>query len=209
MSPRTLLAAAVLALPALAPAAQAQTTFGLTAGLNVATLSGDDAPDGLDPRLGFSGGVFANVPIGYSGAFVQPEVRYSMKGAADGSDDSNSDATLAIDYIEVPVLLGYATPVTQSGLMLGAYAGPSVGFKVRESLDVNSGVGSGSIDSDVIKSLDVGAAVGATVGAGPFGIDARYTFGLTNILDSGSDSDLRNGAFTIGATYRFGGTGRR
>ena len=205
MSPRTLLAAAALALPALAPAAQAQTTFGVAAGLNVSNLSGDDAANSLDPRLGFSGGLFANAPLGTSGVYVQPEVRYSMKGATDGTNNSNNDATFAIDYLEIPVLVGYAAPVTQNGLMVGAYVGPSLGIKLRENLST----GVGSLDSDIIKTTDVGAAVGATVGAGPFGVDARYTFGLTNILDSGNNSDLRNNAFTIGATYRFGGTGRR
>ena len=198
MSPRTLLAAAALALPALAPAAQAQTTFGLTAGLNVSDLTGDDAILGsTDPRLGFSGGVFANAPIGTSGLYVQPEVRYSMKGVSDGS--AATSGGIDLDYIEVPLLLGYATPVTDSGLMVGGYVGPAVAFKVRERPD--AGV-------DLFESTDVSAAFGVTVGAGAFGVDGRYTLGLTDAYKPDPVS-LRNGTFTIGATYRFGGTGRR
>ncbi len=198
MSPRTLFAAAVLALPALAPAAQAQTTFGLRAGLNVSDLTGDDALLGdTDPRLGFSGGVFANVPVGRSGLYVQPEVLYSMKGVTDGA--SGSDDEIQLDYVEVPLLLGFATPVTDSGLMVGGYAGPAIAFKVRERPD--AGV-------DLFESTDVGAAFGVTVGAGAFGVDGRYTLGLTDAFKPDGIS-LRNGAFTIGATYRFGGSGRR
>ncbi len=207
MSPRTLLAAAALALPALAPAAQAQISYGARAGLSVSTLSGSDAPDNTDPRLGFSGGIFATAPLGTSGAFVQPEVAYTMKGVK-AADDGTNSGTIAVDYLEIPVLVGYAMPVTQSGLMLGAYAGPALGVKLRESADFRYNGGSTSADLDVFKDIDLGAAVGATVGAGAFGVDARYTFGLTNAIDV-DNTTVRNGAFTIGATYRFGGTGRR
>ena len=199
MSSRLLLAVAALAAaPLLAPAAQAQAVFGVRAGLNVSDFTGDDAPANADPRLGFSGGVFAHAPIGASGLYVQPEVLYSMKGVT-----SDNDGTLAVDYVEVPLLLGYAIPVTQTGLMLGAYAGPALGIKVGESISQNFGTITGSRDSDVFEDLDIGAAVGATVGAGAFGVDARYTFGLMNALDV-ADSSLRNGAFTVAATYRFG-----
>ena len=198
MSPRLLLfAAAVLA----APAAHAQATFGIKAGLNVSDLTGSDAPRNTDPRLGFAGGVLANIPVGTSGAYVQPEVLYSMKGVT----GSNGDGTLALDYVEVPLVLGFAAPVTDSGLLVGGYAGPALAFKVRESVDFDTDFGSGSIDSDVFKDTDVGGALGVTVGAGAFGIDGRYTFGLTNALDTDIDDDsARNGVFTIAATYRFG-----
>ena len=198
MSPRHLLAlGALVAAPLVSPAAQAQTTFGLRAGLNVSDLTGDDAPTNSDPRLGFSGGVFANAPIGASGLYVQPEVLYSMKGVTD------DDATLALDYVEVPLLLGYAVPVSQNGLMFGAYAGPALGVKVRENLSQDFGTITGSADSDLFEDPDLGAAVGATVGAGAFGVDARYTFGVLDALEP-EGSEVRNGAFTIAATYRFG-----
>ncbi len=201
MSTRSLLVA--LAALAAVPAASAQTAIGLRAGLNVSDFSGDDAPANTDPRLGFAGGLFARVPVGASGLYVQPEVGYSMKGVS-AEDGSGSDATIAVDYIEVPLLLGYATPVTVSGLMLGAYAGPALGIKARESLDLNGNGGSGSVDSDVFNDLDVGAAFGVTVGAGAFGVDGRYTLGLTNALDTNDDADVRNGVFTIAGTYTFG-----
>ncbi|HEX8298091.1 MAG TPA: porin family protein [Rubricoccaceae bacterium] len=205
MSPRTLLLAATafVALPALAPAADAQTAFGLRAGLNVSDFSGDDAPDNTDPRLGFAGGLFARVPVGASGLYVQPEVSYSMKGVT-GEDGNGGDATIAVDYVEVPLLLGIATPVTDSGLMVGGYAGPALGIKVRESVDFSVGGSSGSIESDVFNDLDVGAAFGVTVGAGPFGVDGRYTLGLVNAIDANEDADVRNGVFTIAGTYTFG-----
>ena len=171
MSPRTLLLGAALLA---APVASAQTAFGLKAGLNVSDLTGDDV-GGSEPRLGFTGGAFVNVP--FTPAFsVQPEVIYSQKGVSTEDDD----ATLEVDYVEVPVLLKYAVPVTETGLTLGAYAGPALGFKISE--EVSSAFG-GSADTDLFKSTDVGAALGVTVGAGPFAVDGRYTLGLSSAID--------------------------
>jgi hypothetical protein len=175
------------------PVAHAQVSFGLKAGLNVSSFSGSDAPNNTDPRLGFAGGVTADVPLGMSGLAFRPEVLYTMKGV----QSANGNTTLAVDYIEVPALLAYEAPVTYSGLRLGAYAGPTLAFKVRESLDGRLG----SVNADVFNSTDVGAAFGATAGAGAFSVDARYTLGLTDAADNLS---LRNNAFTISGVYRFG-----
>ena len=193
MSPRTLLLAAA-AFAAL-PAAQAQTTFGLRAGLNVSDFSGDEIP-GSQPRLGFTGGAFVNLPVGASGLSVQPEVSYSQKGV----DGDNNNVEYRVDYIEVPILLRYQTVVTDSGLMVGGYAGPALGFKVSEELAGNAG----AIDTDLFKSTDIGAAFGVTVGAGAFGVDGRYTLGLSDATNDASPDDLRNGVFSIAATYTFG-----
>lgn len=197
MSTRSLLlAAAVLAAPALAPSVQAQASFGLRAGLNVADLTGDNLP-GTKPRLGFTGGAFANLPVGASGLSFQPEVSYSQKGVS----SDNSGTEYRVDYVEVPILVRYDVPVTDSGLMLGAYAGPAIGFKVSEEVSGNLG----SVNTDLFKSTDVGAAFGVGVGAGPFGVDGRYTLGLSRATDDGSGFDVKNGVFSVAATYSFGG----
>lgn len=193
MSPRSLLLA-VVALIAV-PASSAQTSFGLRAGLNVSDLTGDDLGN-TEPRLGFTGGAFVNVP--FTPQFsLQPEVSYSQKGVA--SEDG--DAQLQVDYVEVPILVKYTVPVTETGLMFGAYAGPALGFKVSEEVD---GFG-GSADTDFFKSTDIGGAFGVTVGAGPFAVDGRYTLGLSDATDEDeSPYDLRNGVFSIAGTYTFG-----
>lgn len=193
MSTRSLLVA--LAALLAVPAASAQTSFGVRAGLNVSDLTGDDIA-GSQPRLGFTGGAFANVPVGTSGFSVQPEVSYSQKGVA----SDNSSAEYRVDYVEVPILLRYQTVVTDSGLLVGGYAGPALGFKVSEEI----AGGGGSINTDVFKSTDVGAAFGVTVGAGAFGVDGRYTLGLSRATNQGALADVRNGVFSIAATYSFG-----
>lgn len=187
----TRLVLAALAALSVLPAAHAQATFGLKAGLNVSRFAGESAPTGAESRLGVAGGVTADVPLTPQLSF-RPEVLYAMKGVTDG------DVTLAVDYVEIPALLAVTVPATDTGLLVGAYAGPVLGLKVRESLDGSFGSISGG---DVFNSTDVGAAVGLTVGAGPFAVDGRYTIGLT---DAAENLDLQNHAFTISGVYRFG-----
>lgn len=197
-----LLSLLALALLVAAPAAFAQgygyrpgPTVGLKAGLNVADLYGSDAPANTDPRLGFSGGLTADIPVTPL-VSVRPEILYTQKGTS----SSTSDATLSLDYVEVPVLVGVTVPATDTGLMIGAYAGPSIAFKVRESANFFSGT------SDVFRDTDFGGAFGVTVGAGPFGVDARYTVGLQNAIDGDllGANEVRNGVFTVSGVYHFG-----
>ena len=172
--------------------------FGLKAGLNVADLTGADAPVNTDPRLGFSGGLMADVPITPMFS-VRPEVLYSQKGVS----SSTNDVTLAVDYIEIPVLVAATIPATETGLMLGAYVGPALGVKVRESLN---GFGGLPNADNVFKSTDLGAAFGVTVGAGPFMIDGRYTVGLQDAIDSNvfNNNNARNAVFSFSGVYLFG-----
>ena len=194
-----LLLAVGLALPA-----AAQTTFGVRAGLNVADVSNtfEDVDDfGVDaqPRLGFVGGVFAEVPLSPSFA-VRPEVLYSQKGARAEFNDSDGDLTLKIDYLEIPVLARFGVPVSPT-LGLGLLVGPAVAFKLNESID-----GFDDRDEDVVDAVDYGVVAGAEVGSGQFFVDLRYTFGLASVaaeLDESEDTP-RNGVFSVSGTFKFG-----
>ena len=70
-------------------------TFGAKAGLNFASMAGDDA-DGLDGRTSFHLGVTAEIEM--SDTFsIQPELLYSGQGyTIDG------DVTGKVDYINLP-----------------------------------------------------------------------------------------------------------
>lgn len=192
-----LLAAALLVA---APAVSAQTALGARAGLNVSTFTGDDAR-GLEPKLGVNAGVFAHVPIGTSGLFVQPELSYAQKGARFVA--GGATLTSSVDYIEPAFLIGFAVPVTETGLTIGAYAGTALAVKAREDVEAAFPGIIITPDTDAFKTTDFGTLVGATVGAGPFAVDARYALGLQNALDSDT-RELRNGAFTISVVYTFG-----
>ena len=234
MSLRSLLLAAALGapallVPALVPAASAQTTFGLKAGLNVANVSLDDDAEadfeelGLDqqPRLGIVAGVFADVALTPQLTF-HPEVLYSQKGVTYTSDDDDaSDLSLTqkIDYVEVPLLLSYRLPLGQNGLSIGLEAGPTLAYKVSTGTDCDGdgpvadlicGVFETEEDADDgIRDYDLGGALGLTVGAGPFAVGARYTQGITTIDDTEgqadeADANVRNRVFSFTASYSFG-----
>jgi len=117
------------ALVAAAPTAFAQATFGLKAGLNVATIIPDNDEDLADrgAKLGFTGGVFAEVPVA-SGFSLQPEVLYTQKGVS--RDEPNE--SIGVDYLEIPVLAKVALPVSEF-LDLDVYAGPALAVKLQET----------------------------------------------------------------------------
>lgn len=183
------------------PTAHAQVSFGARAGLNVSTFTGESATD-LDPKLGFAGALTATAPIGTSGLFVQPELGYSQKGAR--YERNNTTVTGSVDYFEPALMVGFAAPVTQTGLMLGVYAGPALGIKARENVSTTFGGITVTPNTDAFRTTDVGAAAGLSVGAGPFAVDGRYTVGLANALNDNQPGTLRNSAFTVSASYRFG-----
>lgn len=194
---------AALAALVFLPSAHAQATFGFRAGLNVADVYGEEVLDDTSPRLGLAAGVFASFPVSPS-VSIQPEVLYSMKGSR--RQVGNADLTNAVDYIEVPLLVQYAAPVTSSGLMLGAYVGPYAAFKINESTEFDQNGGAGNIQNDLFAGTDFGAVGGLTVGAGPFALDGRYTLGLSDAYDNPiGDTNPRNGVFSITGVYRFGG----
>ena len=149
---KTILALAV-ALLVSAGTATAQTSFGVKAGLNLATLSISEADDTFEPenRTGFVAGVFATFRGGGVFAF-QPEALISMQGAkfSDGTDSG----TARIDYFQVP-LLARIGPSN-----VGIVVGPSFGYRIRAKLSA-AGLSTEDEDfSDQIKRMDVGLVAG-------------------------------------------------
>lgn len=192
----TALAALLLAAPA-----SAQVAIGVKAGLNVATLSGDGTA-GLDPRLGFAGGLQARFDL-TPAVGLQVEALYSQKGAEDS--EGIDDGTYQFDYIEIPVLARVALPVSRLA-DAGIYAGPSFGIPVGGRFD-SAELDELDIDYDGDLATDIGVAVGADYYGGPVGIDLRYTFGVTDTFEDGVGlANARNGAFTVSLGYRFGGS---
>ncbi len=178
---------------------------GVKVGVTFATLSDDSAQDvDLDSRTGLVAGGFLNWPVG-GRLGVQLEGLYTQKGAA--FDQSGVTGTTKLDYFEVPVLFVYSTPPTGSaGTSVQFFGGPSVAFKVSAK---GSGAFQGeTVDVDIpdedINGVDLGVVVGAGVAFGPFTVDGRYTFGLSNVNADESDSTkVRNRAFAVLAGIRF------
>ena len=176
---------------ALGVAAIAQNAkIGLKAGLNVATLT--DQNDEMGTRLGFHGGLLAHIHLTRNLA-IQPEVVYSSQGAkytvADG------EHSLGLNYINLPLQLQY---MFDNGFRL--QTGPQVGFLVNVN-DKRDGNETGFFTSDDFKSVDFSWSAGlGYLSYSGIGVDARYNFGLNNIIDGGP-GNRRNNVFQIGLFY--------
>lgn len=162
--------------------------FGAKAGLNLASLNGDDVDD-TDGRTSFHvGGV---VSIGISEKFaVQPEVVYSAQGAT-GSEEG-IDITWKLDYINIPVLADFQVA---DGFSL--QVGPQVSFNITDSVEVD-GEEVGDLEAE---GVDFGAAVGAqyAMESGLF-FQARYSLGLSDV---NSDADAKNSVISLSVGYFF------
>ena len=165
--------------------------FGVKAGVNFASLTGDDA-DGLDGKTGFHVGGVAVIGISEKFA-VQPELVYSSQGAKDTEEGVDVDYNL--DYINLPVLAKFTVA---EGFSIEA--GPQVGFlmsaKVKaegESFDIK----------DDLKGIDFGGAIGLgyKMDSG-LNFAARYNLGLGNIADF-DGGDLKNNVIQLSVGYNF------
>lgn len=162
-----------------------ETAFGVKAGVNFASLTGDN--EGLDGLTSFHLGGVAN--IGVSEKFsVQPEVLYSMQGASyDGGE-------IKLDYINVPVLAKF---MVAEGFSIEA--GPQIGFLVSAKED-------GEDLKDFVKGTDFSGVLGVgyklTSGLN-FG--ARYNVGMSNIIDSDLEDagELKNGVIQLSVGFMF------
>jgi len=198
--------------------------LGPVAGVNFATVSGDDVAN-TKSRTAFLFGAFAEIPL--SRIFsIQPEALYTMKGPK--IEDTDINASLKISYVEVPLLLRVNIPTSGSssldlfqgtsgggvGVRPHIYAGPAVAFKAScklsgeegsSSLDMTCKEAESDLDFAAFKGLDWSAVFGGGLDIGDFTLGARYTMGLGNIIDQqGSEtSDVKHRVFSIYAGYGF------
>ncbi|MHA7059067.1 porin family protein [Aquimarina sp. M1] len=142
--------------------------FGVKGGVNFSNINGDAD---LDSRTGYHIGFVGQFGIADKFA-IQPEVLYSAQGA----DDRD------IDYLNVPILVKY-----KFLKFLSFEAGPQFGIVVNDDFETGEP-----------ESFDVSGAVGAGVEFGDFFAQARYNFGLTDIVDN---VNSKNGTFQLSVGY--------
>ena len=163
-------------------------TFGAKAGLNFASMTGDDA-DGLDGRTSFHLGVTAEIEM--SDTFsIQPELLYSGQGY-----NADGDVTGKVDYINLPVMAKF---YVADGISLEA--GPQIGFLASAKADVD---GESTDIKDLLKSTDFALNLGAgyKLDSGlNFGL--RYSMGLTDVPDGDSDG-FKHSVLQLSVGYNF------
>jgi len=180
---------------AFAVAANAEgTAFGIKAGVNFASIAGDDTDD-LNSLTGFVGGGFVDIPMSPT-LSIQPEVFYSQKGAK--YEELGTDVSIKLDYIDIPVLLKF----TMAGESARPYFlfGPSIGFSASSKVSANGQ----SMDLDGVASTDFGLVFGIGVNFQKFLIEGRYGLGLSDINDDETVTQSNNNtAFQLMLGYGF------
>lgn len=170
--------------------AHAQLAFGLKAGANISNVTGSDAT-GTSALIGFNAGAYLKIPLPH-GLSIQPELVYSGQGFKETSDGVKT--TQHINYLNIPVLVKYSI----GGVFLET--GPQAGILVSAKV----GQGGSSIDNEVVfYSVDWAWVFGAGVKIPmtPISVDARYNFGMANIVNdrqTANNGNVLNGCFQIG-----------
>ena len=172
--------------------------LGLTTGLNMASVNGEDT-DNFNARTGMFFGGFAELCVTNEFA-VQPELFYSMQGAKYSQSDGY-DGTFKLDYINLPIMA--KIKVVDE---LYIQAGPQIGFLLSATDEFKSTNDSGEDDiKDSLKNLDFGANIGLGYQfESGLNFGARYNFGLSNINDvAGFDVKNQNGVFQFSVGFKF------
>jgi|SRR5690554_795500 len=180
--------------------------LGVKAGLNMASVGGDNydyywGGSGFGNKTGFHVGGFVEIPL--MGDFaLQPEILYSSEGAGYSVGLVNLGSDLKLDYVRVPVLAKYNMPFLEG---LSAELGPVFGIMVSDSGGRELEWG----DDVEFNAFDVQIGIGATYRFN-FGLHAgiRYNKGVLNIYDvsapSGySEPKAQSNVFQISAGYSF------
>jgi hypothetical protein len=226
----TIVLIAVMSMLIALPASSQIFGIGVKGGVNFATLRGDFLLDvdefQLDTDLKNSTGFIIGASFRTSllpFISLQPEILYTEKGAKfeesmmipvnGGTANAAVEATIDLKYLEVPLLVRAGLPVP--GFSPFVYLGPAIAFNLSADFTMEASVMGFSMKEsedikDEIKDIDYGLVVGGGLEFGlpllKLHVEARYTMGLTNVVDNGDmngDIDLKNGVFSlmVGVTF--------
>lgn len=183
-----------------------QVNLGFKGGMSLATMGGADVGD-TGYKAGLGVGAFLEFQVS-DVVSIQPELFYMQRGAED--TEGGATYTMAVDYVEIPVLLRLNVPVEGS---VAPYflVGPSIGFKSGCELRYEEDGVEVRVDCEEaeaeIKSIDFGGVVGAGLsfeaGPGNVTVGARYNYGFISLDDSDAEEDVKGRAFSFLAGYSF------
>jgi len=152
----------------------AQFAIGVKAGLSVTNVQFPE-PSANKARLAYYGGLMGEINVN-SKFIVQPEILYSVKGYRFTATAFSSSGHLNLNYISVPLLAGYR-PAENLKILLG----PEFNFLTGAKSKVDN------TDGDLYKvykkfdlCIDAGAAYQLQKN---WGIEIRYSYGLTHLLE--------------------------
>ena len=163
---------------------EAQSNFGIKAGVNYAQLSGESVAS-QSSRIGARTGIYWNRTV-FNSFLLQFELLYSQQGNAD----------LLYDYVVFPALLKVDL-AENINLQLGGEVSFLTNAKMKAA--------SGNTDiRDEIQSFDVPAVLGVGLKFGKLDIDVRGHFGsIDTYVGGGSNLAGKNSFVSITAGYFF------
>ncbi len=186
-----LLGAALL--PATAPEASAQISFGLLGGLNRTTFTGNGTAR-IGSRTGFMFGGVTDIPL-TKNLSIRPELYFSTKGSQLSVQSSILPlATLDLFYLQLPVLVDLH-PASEATVRPHLFGGLSLGFPLRCRLDSRDCGETEGLDPH---TFDASVLVGVEVEFHKTGIGIRYGAGLISVGKS-AGAEIYNGvlSFTV------------
>lgn len=175
--------------------AQEATTFGVKSGVNFSSATTDDPLVDTSYRAGFTGGLFAWLPVNDRVSF-QPEFLYAYKRTAFAV--AGEEATVSVHYAEVPFLMDVRLNNAPSRVSL--LVGPSLSLRGRARLKVN---GVSSDATDLLDRVDFGIVTGLAVTIDRLVIDGRFTWGLVNVSSEEGEGTAKTRSFAVTAGWRF------
>lgn len=168
-------------------ATEAQSTFGIRAGLNASNVSFDNLP-GRKERLGFHAGVFGRLPMVENFIFLKPELCYSVKGTA--FEYLNEKRTLNMKYVD------FMLPVAFRLGSVDIEVGPFASFLI--STPDYTVYNENRVVTDAFKSFDGGLTGGLTFNIDHFLIGIRYNQGLVDVTKDEARTLLGSGKSAVG-----------
>ena len=155
-------------------------------GINVSTITEGNG----ESKVGLAAGAEFGYQLSDNFALTVGAI-YSMQGA------KNDEATYNIEYINIPIL---ANAYITKGLAVKVGIQP--GFKTKGKINANGiSVDDELFDEDMkVKGFDFSIPVGMSYEFSDFVIDARYNWGVSNIIDG---FDSKNSVFQFTLGYKF------
>lgn len=193
---------AVMLMVSAAAFAQTNFRFGVTGGMNLSSANFSIHFGNLKSRFGYNAGVIGELSFA-NNFYGNISALYSDKGYKFTSSDDDEDYTdkQKIDYIEVPVHVGYKYPVNDVISLLGE-AGPYAGFLLsakQTSTDKYEELGN---NKDDFKKIDVGLGIKAGIEFSQrVRITVGYDWGLANFVKEGVNGKNKN--FNVGMVVFF------
>ncbi|WP_297072121.1 porin family protein [uncultured Duncaniella sp.] len=186
-------------------------TLGVRAGMNIATMGGEDTSD-TKTKFGFRGGVSADFNIVRSFS-INSGLFFTQKGCkGDIVEDVNgglvsADCRMTMNFIELPVYLSYHLnfdALNSTQIFFGPYFDFGVYGKMTASTKYSGQKTSASVDvfddPYEFKRFHAGLGLGASHTYGNFVFGLSYQWGLTDVV-SGVGNHWNN--FNVSVGYNF------